>query len=85
MSTIDNWKPTIEVNIMEISINDVKNGESYMVSFDDFTGTRKAKCIAKFYKPGSTKGQLRNKFRWIDKKGKVIPAKYAEKIETIEV
>ena len=69
---------------MEISKGEVQDGESYIVSFDDYTGTVKVKCLAKFYKPGSTKGQLRNKFRWIDKTGSAIPARYAEKIETIE-
>ena len=67
-----------------LKLDDVIDGARYSIFVDDCYGGCNINVTAKFYKPGSSKGQLKNKFRFIDDYNRVIPAKYAESIELLE-
>ena len=54
-----------------------------MVTVSDCYGRYTSKCTVKFYKPDSMMGQLGYKFAFVDEYNRTIPARYAEKIETI--
>jgi len=52
--------------------DDVKDGEMYIVSGTHLWGYWSLNAKAVFYKPGSTKSQLKRKFRFIDRSGNVV-------------
>ena len=69
----------------EITRAKVQDGKQYIITLSDCYGEYRHKVTAKFYKPGSHKFQLAVGFRFIDEYSRIIPARYAEKIEEMEL
>lgn len=67
---------------MIIDSENVKDGESYLITLSDCYGEYKRAVTAKFYKPGSHKNQLKAKYRFVDEYNRIIPRRHAELIES---
>ena len=64
----------------KITREHVKDGCKYKIKLSDCYGEYHSIVTAKFYKHGSSKQQMKAKFRFIDEYNRIIPARHAEEI-----
>ena len=60
------------MQFVNTSFDEIKDGEMYIVSGTHCWGDWSLNAKAVFYKRGSTKAQLKRKFRFIDHNGNVV-------------